>query len=88
MTDTEIIEFTDLVEKTWLENLVAREYLKKHCNVFDPANLLSEEIKKLPSDAFAYRVFAPVRQAIGQMFSDSQLFEELHKSLLELARKQ
>ena len=44
MTDTEIIEFTDLVEKTWLANPVAREYLIKHCNVFDPAHLLSEEV--------------------------------------------
>jgi hypothetical protein len=83
MTDEEIIEFVNLVEKTWLENLIARNYLKDHCGISDPTEFLKAELQKIPPDALVHSLFAPVRQAIGQGLQDTESFERLRKVLLE-----
>jgi hypothetical protein len=87
MTDEEITEFVNLVEKTWLENIVARKYLREHCNITDPVRLLYDEIKKIPQNSPLYRYFAPVRQAIGQGLQDTEYFEKLHKAILEFSKQ-
>jgi hypothetical protein len=87
MTNEEISEFVNLVEQTWLESMVARNYLRNHCGVTDPANFLSEEVRKIPPNSPIYRYFAPVRQAISQGLRDTELFSKLHTAFLELGKQ-
>jgi hypothetical protein len=87
MTDEEITKFSNLVEEMLLENIVARNYLREHCNIADPVKLLSEEIKKIPQDSPLYRFFAPVRQAIARGLRDTGYFDELRKAILEFSKQ-
>ena len=86
MTDEQIIEFVNLVEKTWLENLVAKKYLKDNCEIPDPTEFFNKELAKIPPDALVYRFFAPIRRAIGQGLQDTESLEKLCKALLESAK--
>ena len=87
MTDKEITEFVNLIEEAWLENIVARKYIREHCNIADPVTFLSEEVKKLPQDSLFHRHFFPIRQAIGQGLQDTEYFDKLRKVILELSKQ-
>jgi hypothetical protein len=87
MTDEEITKFTNLVEEMLLENIVARNYLRKHYDVADPVKLLSEEIKKIPQNSPLYRCFAPIREATSQGLRDTEYFSKLNRAILELAKQ-
>lgn len=83
MTDEEIVVFVDQLEKLWIENYVAKRYLKNNCGIADPEDLLTQEAAKIPRQAGLYRLFEPARQAIGQGLQDSELFEKLRQALLK-----
>jgi len=83
MTEGEINVFVDYIEKLWLENSIAKKYLKNTCGILNPTEFFNEEISKIPKDDLVYRVFAPVRQKIGQGLQDTASFESLPKVILE-----
>jgi len=86
MTDAEIRDFVNHIEKMWLENYVAKRYLKNNCNIVDPTKFLAAEIEKIPKHAPLYSMFHKVRQAIGQGLQDTESFETLRKAVLESAK--
>jgi hypothetical protein len=86
MNDKEITEFVNLIEETWLENMVARNYLKSNCGISNPTEFLQKEMEKIPQDALARRLFAPVKQALGQGLQDTESLARLYKALLEFSK--
>jgi len=87
MTDKEINEFVDQIERLFLENCVARQYLQDHCNVSDPGQLLNERVAKIPATAPVRLLIRPVRQVIGQGLQDTQSFERLQQAAKEFAAR-
>lgn len=83
MTDQEIIDFVNQIEKLWLENYAAKKYLAAECGIADPTDFLAKKVEKIPRQAGLYRMFEPVRQAIGQGLQDSESFERLRQALLK-----
>lgn len=80
-------EFIDAIENLWLENHVAREYLRTECKIADPDTLLKTRVAKIPADALAHEIFQPVRQVIGQSLQDSEVLQALLKVLQEASKK-
>jgi len=83
MTHEEILKLVDQLERLWVENYVAREYLKTHCNIADPRTFLASEAAKIPRQAGLYRMFEPYRLTIGKGLHNAQVLEKLLQSLQE-----
>jgi hypothetical protein len=87
MTNKEIEEFLNLLEESWLENRIAKRYLK-NSGIENPTKFLAKEIESAPDLADLRERFAPIREKLSLNLQNAQMTETVYKLLLQILKQQ